>query len=250
MYPTPPRSRSARKIAASGPQGVARWGYFLLLVGVPLAFAGYASYLTFFFYTRYGPVAAIYRPRPYWLAAAVTGLIALILCIRARWRARTFLMLDASGITLHLAPQKPFALAWEDITGVQVRLARTLLPSRWRGHIALHGRDGSQTRIDNRFPDLPGLAQEIQRRWYAVHLPGLRGAWAAGDTLTFGEITISRHGLRWRQRNHPWHTIRTVTVQRGRLVIELTTQRNLRIPLHRVHNPHVLLWWLHKEAKR
>ena len=250
--PTRTRSHSVRKISASHPRGAARWGYILLLVLVPLALAGYAAYLTLFFYTRYGPVPAIYRPRLYWLSAAIAALVALILFIRIRWRTRTYLLIKPDGIALRMAPQKPLALTWEDIVGVQLRLARTWLPAsrRWRGHVVLHLRDDTQIRLDNRFPDLPGIAREIQRRWYAIHLPALRGRWAAGDPLSFGELTISTTGLHWKQVTHPWRTVRAITIQHGRLIVELASRRNLRIPLRHILNPHILLWWLHEEAQR
>ena len=246
------RSPLIQKISASGPRGAVRWGYYLFLLLIPLALAGYAAYQTWFFYTHYGPVAATYRPRMTWLAAAIAGLAALILLIRARWRSRTYLRIEPRGIVLHVAPRNPLALPWEAITGVQLHLARTLglFPHRWRGNIILHRSNGTTAKIDSRFPDLPHIAQEIQRRWYAFHLPALRRAWASGERIAFGKLQISTAGLHWRGNTYPWRTVRGMTIQNGRLVIELTHQKPIRIPLHHILNPHVLLWWLHEEAKR
>ena len=246
------RSHPTRKIFIGGPQGAARWGYYFTLVLIPLVLAGYAAYQTWFFYTRHGLVAAIYRPRLYWLGAAIAALVALILFIRLRWRSRAYLLLEPHNIVVHLPPKRAVTLAWEDVNGVQLRLFRNWwpLPRRWQGDVILHLRDGSQIRLDNRFPDLPKIAQEIQRRWYSVRLPALRGAWATNDPLDFGKLQISPQDLRWREHTYPWRTIRGVTIQRGRLVIELTTRRPLRIPLRHIFNPHALLWWLHEEAKR
>ena len=251
MPPIPPRPPAAREICAATPQGAARWGYFAAIMLPPLLAAAYAFHRFAFFYTHYGPVAATYRSRWAWVLTLALALGALAACLQARWRRQSCLTLKHHGLTLRIAPREPLTLLWEDISGISLHLTRGgLLSPRWQGHLTLHLHDGTTVRLDSRFPDLPSLAEAFQRRWYAAHRAELRQAWQHGAPLAFGDVAITPQGLQLRRRLHPWHSVRQVTIARGQLMIELTSGKALRLPLSRVHNPHVLLWWLYEETKR
>ncbi len=236
-------------IPAAAPRGARAWGYFLFLAAGPLAAAAYAAWLTLFTYTHYGPVAAWYRPRLYWLLAAALAAGALWLALRARWRRQTWLRITPTGLTLHLAPHPPASFLWRDLLGVEIRLNRPLL-GHLGGVIVLHLRAGSPVRLDRRFPNLPRLAWRLQRALYADRLPAFRQQWASGGNLAFGALQVNRHGLIVRGRTIPWQQISQIGLQNGRLVIELKTDKPLTLPVHRLHNPALLLWWLHDEAQR
>ncbi len=225
--------------------------YLLFLLGAPGSVAGYAAYLTAYTYTHYGPVAAIYRPRPFWLAAALLSVAALALSIRAHWRRRTRLILTPSGITWHHPPAKPLTLTWKEIKGVAVRLRQTWPGKSISGHIVLHLRHGERVRLSGFAPHMLTLAQHLQRYWYAHHLPHLRQTWQAGEQLDFGALRLGAQGLTIKSTFYPWRQVQWVALRDGHLMIKLKTHtRPLKIPLRRVYNPEALIWWLHEEARR
>lgn len=246
---SPPTSPTETIVFATAPRGPRAWGYFALLAAAPGAAAAYAAWLSIYAYTHYGPVAAWYRPRPYWLLAIVLAAVSLLLALQARWRRQTHLRMGPTGFTVRLAPRPPVSLLWRDVVGIETRFSRSIF-GRMHGVIVLHLRDGSRLRLDGRFPNLPGLARRLQRHLYADQLPALRRRWAAGQPLDFGILQIDRHGLTVRQRAFPWHSIARIEMRGGRLVIELNSGKPLILSLRRLRNPDILLWWLHDEAKR
>ncbi len=242
---------TARVVFGQAPRGLRRWGVVLLCL-LPLLTFGYGVEQTYFFYTHYGPVAATYRPRPWWLAAVITGLIALVICLRLRWRRRSRLIIAPSGLNVVLPPRAPLALTWDEIESIQIFAARGLSQRLApHGHVVLNLRDGQRLRLDDRFPHLLRLARELQRHLYAAHLPSLRQQWAQGKALDFGALTITTQGLSKGKRLYPWRDVQGLSIRQGTLMIELQQRRKpIRIPVHRLKNPDLLLWWLHEEAKR
>ncbi len=236
-------------IFATAPRGKRAWGLFALLATAPLAAAAYAAWLSIYAYTHYGPVAAWYRPRPYWLLSIALSAASLLVSLGVRWRRKTYLRTGPTGLTVQLAPHPPLSLLWRDVAGIETRLNRSLT-GRIRGAVVLHLRDGSRLRLDGRFPNLPELARRLQRHLYAEQLPALRSRWAAGHPLDFGALQIDRRGLTIGSQVFPWHSIDRLEVRSGRLVIELKSGKPLTLPLRHLRNPDILLWWLHDEAKR
>jgi len=246
---SPPTSPTETIVFASAPRGLRAWGYFALLATAPAAAAAYAAWVSIYAYTHYGPVAAWYRPRPYWLLAIVLAAASLLLTLRARWRRQTYLRMGPTGLTVRLAPRPPISLLWRDVAGVETRFSRSLF-GRTHGAIVLRLRDGSRLRLNGRFPNLPNLARRLQRHLYADQIPAMRRRWDAGHALDFGAVQIARHGLTCRQRAFPWHSITQIDMRGGRLVIELTAGKPFTLSLRHLRNPDILLWWLHDEAKR
>ncbi|NPA93034.1 MAG: hypothetical protein GXO56_05085 [Chloroflexi bacterium] len=247
--PTP--QDTARVIFGQAPRGLKRWAVVLLCL-TPVVLAGYALQQTYFFYTHYGPVAATYRPRPFWALAAFFGLLALVVCLRIRWRRKSRLIIAPSGLNIDLPPKAPLALSWDEVESIQVIAARGLAsrPSP-RGRIILILRNGQRLHLDDRFPNLLLLARELQRHLYAERLPKMRQQWEAGQTMDFGALQISSHGITHKRHQYPWREVQGLSIRQGALVIELHHRHKpIRIPVHRLKNPDLLLWWLHEEAKR
>jgi len=242
----PPR----RIFLAAAPRGGRRVVYFLILLSAPLGVAGYATDLTVYAYTHYGPVAAWYRSRPFWLAAAVLGVLALWLCLRAGWRSRTVLTVTAGGLTLVRPPATPLSLAWEEVRGVEVRLRQTWPGKQVGGRVTLHLSDGGRVRLRGFSPDMLLLAQHLQRSWYTAHLAHFRRLWREGEVLDFGALHLSKQGMKIGKKFYLWREVQRVALRGGRLMIELENRQMIAVAVFRVYSPEALLWWLQEEIRR
>lgn len=218
------------------------WGALSVLA--PL---GYGFYRAQYAYAKYGPVAARFWSRPWYLLAGAALLILLIL-LWLRWRrARRFVAVHQNGLRLRLSRRKDYL--WGQISGVASGTVEThLLGKTLRAsHKAeLYPAVDPPIHLDDSLENLPELLTRIKANLYPRLLPDMLQAFKEGKRLYFGSLSISPNELRLQARGAPprtisWEEIEGISLQAGMLTIKPQNQSPIRLPVARVPNLELLL---------
>jgi hypothetical protein len=243
-------------------------GRFLLLSGSGLALAllllGYALHRLYFGYANYGPAAALSWSFPWFFAALLAAIAWLFLSARALIHSSRRISIHSLGLVVyffHLSQVFP----WEDISGISVDAAS--LPSKRYPHYIRYQSiitfsDGTFLRQQGSqngplrsadIQDLPALLSRLKAILYPRLLPRLSEQFQSGGWLDFGPLSIHTSGLRTGspQQTIPWSQVSRLTVQSGRLVVELTgvpKPSRLAIPVSRIPNLELLFQLIRQGA--
>jgi hypothetical protein len=117
--------------------------------------------------------------------------------------------------------------------------------------VTLAREDGVEAHLGPALSDYGALAEEVQKRTFAVLWPGVRDRFRAGERIGFGELEADALGLRHNGRLLPWREVKELAVAQGKLSVK---QAGKWLPwalvdLGSVPNPH-LLFALADEARR
>ncbi len=212
-----------------------------------LAPLGYGFYRAMYAYTKYGPVAARFWSRPWYLLAGVALLLFIILLGQRLRRARHLVAVHQNGLRLHLSRRQE--LLWGHISGIAAGAVESRLLGktlRLRHRAELYPAIGAPIRLDDGLENLPELITRIKANLYPRLLPDMRQAFKEGKRLYFGALSISPAELRLQKKGSqpiiiPWEEVEEVTVQAGVLVVKAKDNAGIRLPVARVPNLELLL---------
>lgn len=121
----------------------------------------------------------------------------------------------------------------------------------WNGGLWVARDDGVVVHFGAALSDFDRLAEEIQRRTFAVIWPLVWAGFLEGRVIPFGDLEVSRGGLRHSGKFLPWPEVKELSVSQGKVSIK---QGGKWLPwalldASAIPNPHVL-FALVAEAQR
>ncbi|MGW8249280.1 MAG: DUF6585 family protein [Anaerolineales bacterium] len=215
-----------------------------LAILAPLAYGFYrAQYAA----SKYGPVAAQYWSRPWYLLAGAALAFFLVLLGLGLAGAQRYVGVYKNGLRLRLSRRKQYT--WGELSGVATGAIQTNLlgiPLRTRYQAVLYPTVSSPVRLDNSLEGLPELLTRLKANLYPRLLPGMRKAFQDGKTVYFGPVAIQGDALLLEQkdgknRQVSWSQVQSLSVQAGMLVIAIKGESSFRLPVARVPNLELLL---------
>jgi hypothetical protein len=223
--------------------------WWTLLVGglAVLAPLAYGFYRAQYAYAKYGPVAARFWSRPWYLLAGAAFLLLVILLVLRARSSRRFVAVHQNGLRLRLSRRGQYT--WGQISGIasgalETRLlGKTLRTSYWA---ELFPSVDKPIRLDNSLEGLPELLTRIKANLYPRLMPAMRQAFQEGKRLYFGPLSVSKEDVRLEAKEPPWRTIpweqvEAVAVEAGMLEIKTKESAKIRLPVARVPNLELLL---------
>jgi hypothetical protein len=216
--------------------GPATFGHFeiLLLIVLPLTGGGLLWHM--------------YRQRGLFVLVYPTGLLRLR---RGEvdsfpWREIDHVRLKvqrAPGVTIDRAPDGSPVACWlpADVPTFQL----------WNAGLSVAREDGVEAHFGPALTDYEQLAEEVQKRTFVFLWPLVWERFASGTPVAFGDLELSRTGLRHAGKFLRWADVKELAVAQGKLSIK---QGGKWLPwaildVHGIPNPHVL-FALAAEAQR
>ena len=226
-----------------------RGSYIALAVGLLAIFAplAYGLYRAQYANTYYGPVAAQFWSRPWYLLAGCSALLVLVWLTIRLVRSRRYVAVHQNGVRVRLSRRQQYA--WGSLAGVATGVVQTRLlgiPLYTRSQAELFPAVGARIRLDDSLENLPELLTQIKARLYPRLLRAMRKAFQDGERVYFGPLAIQQNELRLEEKDRaalviPWSQVRSVNIQAGMLVIDIDEKRSIRLPVARVPNLELLL---------
>jgi hypothetical protein len=149
----------------------------------------------------------------------------------------------AAGVTIDRAPDGAPVASWlpADVPTFQL----------WNAGLSVAREDGIEAHFGPALTDYERLAEEVQKRSFAVLWPLVWDRFLGGATVAFGDLELSRDGLRHAGKFLRWGDVKELSVAQGKLSVK---QGGKWLPwalvdVHGIPNPHVLLA-LAAEAQR
>jgi hypothetical protein len=111
--------------------------------------------------------------------------------------------------------------------------------------------DGIEAHFGPALSEYDVLAEEVQKRMFAVLWPSVRDRFRAGDRIEFGELEVGSIGLRHNGKLLPWRELKELTIAQGKLSVKQTGKWLpwTLVDMGGVPNPHVF-FALVDEARR
>lgn len=250
----PRRAKPLGPIIAVYRQRPLRW-FDLLTWGVLGTFAvlfplAYGNYRAYYGYTHFGPVAATFWSRP-WYLLAILALISFIILSIIRLRAsRRYIAVHRNGLRLVLETRK--TLRWSEIAGIassitQYQFLGIHLYNRYNA--MLYPNIGKPIRLDNALQNHPEFLTYIKAKLYPRLVPLLEKNFSKGQWLHFGTISIQRKMIQLGDQQYQWSQVEQITINSGYLLINFDNQSRHRIPVYKIPNVEILLQLIQQEVK-
>jgi hypothetical protein len=188
-----------------------------------------------------GPLQRVFTPkRVNWfvltfmilvgLATAVigVGLILLYFAVRTPniWPAQAAkrLYVFELGFIVADKPGEPQVFHWDGVDTVFQRIVRrstygVTVNTEYRYTITR--RDGYTIKITNFWDGVEELGRHINHNVSIALLPRMRAALAQGQSIQFGDITLSAAEVRGKRHTATWSQVRSITVQNGYVRVNL-----------------------------
>lgn len=220
------------------------WMVFLPLSLVALIPVGIGLWRTLYGYSNYGPAAAAAWGRNWFICSGIFTIILLLYTLRRLTRAHTWLEVYTWGLYLHYPPGRKRMLKWEDITGITSysitkRFLRVI--RRTKHYLILHSLRYSPLLCHPDFERREGLKKTIKKQVYKRLKPLLENEFKSGKIITFGEISIDKGAVNHKKQDIPWEYIEGITVEKGIFNLNLTTQKNIELPIRKIQNLEILI---------
>ncbi|HNB52963.1 MAG TPA: hypothetical protein PK530_13525 [Anaerolineales bacterium] len=215
---------------------------YLVALALPVGLLAYGLWEVYLGYVQFGPAAMVAWGQPWFIASAIFALPLFLLTVRAVILARREVLVAEQGLILHGVAKKP--LAWKNLHGIAVEDVRYhlfTLPLRTRRRLYLYPTAGRPLTLDDRFRDLPGLAETIKTRLYPLLLPDLRKQLQTDQWVYFGPIRFTRKEFDTGTQTLPWDQINSLRAHAGFLLVERTDRAPLRLPTAKIPNVELLL---------
>jgi hypothetical protein len=121
----------------------------------------------------------------------------------------------------------------------------------WEAGVTVARADGVEAHFGPALTDYDRLAEEVQRRTFAVLWPQVWGRFRAGVPVAFGALEVGPDGLRHEKKFLPWRELKELTVAQGRVSVKQTGKWLpwVLLDVTGLPNPHVL-FALVEEARR
>lgn len=241
----------------------------LILAGIVFVFLplviGLVNYFTG--YTQFGPAAGMARGTPWLVFATLIGLVWLVLLIIRLRTPRFKILFYKNGLIFEGFPRATGVLGpegwlgWESLSSIQVDTTRISPETDHLNNVKAslllaNGKKITLSENGNRpggLIDLTELISRIKAALYQRLTPGMKDAFAGGSRISFGPLQISKAGITFspsfaggQTGTIPWDQVQHLTIQSGRLVIELSPahssgQIKRQFPVSKIPNLELLL---------
>jgi hypothetical protein len=205
---------------------------------------GYGLWSTYYGYTQYGPIAAVYWGRPWFIAAAIVSIPLLLLILYRLFISLRRIDVHENGLRLRINPFISRTLFWSQLIGISAfRIDEDFAgkPVRKRQRLVLYPNRRWPIHIDERLVDSQSLAEWIKHQFYPCLLSSLQDRLHKGERLKFGKISIHKDYIRWGARKIAWERVSSLRFQAGHVVVELGGNRRLRMAAQKIINLELLL---------
>jgi hypothetical protein len=247
-------------------RGLILCGFFFILLP-----AAYGSIRLYTGYTQFGPAAGYARGLPWFVAAAAAFGLCLIALIARLSPPQYKIFLYRHGLLFEGNRQAIKAygsdecLEWEAVSGISVETigkkidkgspSNTITSQKVKLFLQ-NGKTISLVETADRpggLKNLPELVSRVKAFLYPRLTPRFKSAFAAGQSLSFGSLSVQKAGIQFRtvpgirtSLPVPWDQIGHITVKSGYLVVELSqssthSPRPKRVPLSQIPNIELLL---------
>ena len=121
----------------------------------------------------------------------------------------------------------------------------------WNAGLTVAREDGVEAHFGPALSEYERLTEEVQKRSFVYLWPLVWDRFLAGGGVAFGDLELSRSGLRYASKFLRWTDLKEVTIAQGKLSVK---QHGKWLPwalvdIHSIPNPHVL-FALAMEARR
>lgn len=112
----------------------------------------------------------------------------------------------------------------------------------WDAGLSVARDDGVVAHLGPALTDYDRLAEEVQKRTFAVAWPRVWADFLDGRAVAFGDIEASRAGMRHGGKFIPWADVKELSVAQGRLSVKRGGKWLpwILLDIHTIPNPHVL----------
>jgi len=224
-----------------------RWQdlFFVFIPATAAVFSplGYGFWRAYYGYSQFGPTAAEAWSRPWFLLAAFSTLLLLLLALIRINIAHKFIVLRENGLHIHLSPLKDHTFTWSQISGISFEIKRVRFLGftlQSKKNAKIYHNLGQPIQFGNEIQGLTYLVQEIKHRLYPRLWSALENDLHKGSWLFFGEIGLHREGLKIKKVRYPWEKVKRVSVKSGNVVVELTDNHRLNLAISRIPNIELL----------
>ena len=224
---------------------------FLPLTLLVIAPLGYGLWRFFYGYTNYGPVAAWHWGLLWFLTAGVLVLILLLYTLRRLLRARRMVKVFKGGLQLERPLRRPLRLRWRDIEGISAFSSQMSFlgwKSKPQPHLIIYPARQSPVKLDHRFQKLGDLTKIVKEHVYPGLYQQFKERFRQGETLNFGQVTLSQEGLSLADKDLPWSYIKGITAKDGIFIVKLSPQVLVQVPIKEIHNIEVLIQLIKREV--
>lgn len=203
------------------------------VVGLDALFGGYA---------KHGPAFALDRSLPWFALALLAAMLFFGLLAYRLAVARRFVAVHQNGILLALNPRRVYL--WQQLEGISVGAWRgwfTRSPGKMAFNARLHPRQASPIPLPRTLENMDALLTRCKAHLYLRLLPLSLTSFKAGERLSFGSLMLDSSALHFPGGETLWTELTSLSVHSGKLVIESTNQRSMRIPIAQIPNLEILL---------
>jgi len=242
------------RLIARYPVQPLRWRHllttFLPLILLVVAPVGYGLWRTYYGYTNFGPAAARFWGRQWFLAGGMLVLLLLFYALRRLYRAHYWAEIRTGGLFLHLASGKKRMLPWEQLWGVthyaNKRSLLGLFP-KTTSSLIIYPLEGKPIRLHKDIKDVKGLTKTIKKEVYRRVKPTFREALKVGKKVPFGAVSLNKDSLFFQDREIPWHYLEGISVQEGKLIFQISDAQGFEIPVKKIQNIELLVHFIETE---
>jgi hypothetical protein len=212
-----------------------------LLVLAPLF---YGLWRTLYGYSNFGPAAAYYWGRSWFLASGFLVLFLLFYTYRRLRNAHTWVEIYSWGLFFHNPPGKKRVVYWEDIIGVTsyaVNRSFIRIFNKSIHYLIIYTRKYRPLHCHPNLHDRQGLKKTIKKQVYSRLRPKILQAYKMGEIVPFGDLSISKQKLYLPKQEIPWDYVEGISVQKGNFMIKLSAQKAITIPIRKIQNIEILV---------
>jgi hypothetical protein len=135
-------------------------------------------------------------------------------------------------------------LRWDEVNSVRRDLGQkegVTVRSPYR--VTLVRRDGKQFEFSEALSDIKRLRELAEECTLPFMLPAALEAYRAGETVGFGEVSVSPDGIHAGKDTLPWEDFDGAEAKQGQLLVRTAGRRRpfFKIDIAKVSNPHVFL---------
>lgn len=218
---------------------------FSLFIPGFLAFtipAVYALFLAYYAYSNYGKAAAIYWIIPWLIISAVAFVIFISLVLYRNSVSKRYIALHNNGVYISL--QKKYSLPWEQISGISSEIIQRkflFFKSKLLFKAIIYTVNRDKIRLNSNINQLSGFISRFKKMFYPIINPIIEQNLLKGKNIYFGKVSIDRDFFIVNQQKYQWSLINQVSIQKGRLIVELTDHNKIKIPTSKIQNIELLL---------
>lgn len=217
---------------------------FLPLVLLVLAPFGYGFWRTLYGYSSFGPAAAASWGTTWFMISGLLVIPLLFYTLRRLRRTHTWLKIFPWGITFHQPLRRKRSLKWEEIQGITTySISKSFLGMfrKTHHHLILYSGKSLAFHCHPELAEKPGLKKVIKGQVYQLLQPKLVQAFKAGRTIPFGGVSLSKEKLILPKVDIPWEFLEGIVVEGGSLMIKLTAQNTIAVPIQKLINLEILI---------